>query len=443
MEFIDLFCGCGGFSAGFEAAGFKSKAGIDNAEDVLETFRENHHSDAEAIKYDISKEAKDFNVDYLIGSPPCQGFSHAKGERSLEDERNNLVFHFIRWVREIKPKFVVMENVAGIRNISDDFLDQVEQEYNDAGYRVVDGVLNSAEYGVPQQRERYFVFGVRKDLDIEPSLPETTHKLPGEESAQKKLGEHKQTENKESAVTVGDALSDLPDPTEDGEAELKGEAQNEYQDWVRNGDIIYNHTAKDPRDDDMDLVQRIPEGKMYRSSRFGDKYVQAWDLYEDKLTEEEQEALWFIARHRTRKDYKATDKSGPDYIPIEKIEASEEAVRDLYEDGWLRRKEDYNDNEEAYDINTKSGVRPKYMRLDREDVSNTIITQSFNPREKLHPTEDRGLSLREGARIQSFPDEFVFEGKFKDISKQIGNAVPPLLAYRIAEHIKDLEEQAE
>jgi DNA (cytosine-5)-methyltransferase 1 len=191
------------------------------------------------------------------------------------------------------------------------------------------------------------------------------------------------------------------------------------------------------------LVQRIPEGKMYRSSRFGDKYVQAWDLYEDKLTEEEQEALWFIARHRTRKDYKATDKSGPDYIPIEKIEASEEAVRDLYEDGWLRRKEDYNDNEEAYDINTKSGVRPKYMRLDREDVSNTIITQSFNPREKLHPTEDRGLSLREGARIQSFPDEFVFEGKFKDISKQIGNAVPPLLAYRIAEHIKDLEEQAE
>ncbi|MDY7082250.1 MAG: DNA cytosine methyltransferase, partial [Halobacteria archaeon] len=155
-------------------------------------------------------------------------------------------------------------------------------------------------------------------------------------------------------------------------------------------------------------------------------------------SEEEQHALWFVARHRTRTEYKATDKSGPDYVPIDKIDADNDVVRDLFDDGWLRRKTEYNGHQEAYDINTQSGVRPKYMRLDRNDVSNTLVTQSFNPREKLHPTKDRGLSLREGARIQSFPDEFVFDGSFKDIAKQIGNAVPPLLAFKIATHLKNL-----
>jgi DNA (cytosine-5)-methyltransferase 1 len=81
------------------------------------------------------------------------------------------------------------------------------------------------------------------------------------------------------------------------------------------------------------------------------------------------------------------------------------------------------------------------MRLDREKVSNTVITQSFNPREKLHPVQNRGISLREGARIQSFPDDFEFEGKFKEKARQIGNAVPPLLAYKIAEHLKKLDEE--
>lgn len=438
-NFIDLFCGAGGFSAGFENAGFETKAGIDYAGDVLKTFEKNHVNGADAIEHDISEDIIEYDVDYVIGSPPCQGFSHAKGERSLDDERNNLVFHFIRWIDHLQPKFVVMENVAGIRNISDDFLDKIEERYDEAGYKTVDGVLNSAEYGVPQKRKRYFVIGVRKDLDITPSMPEPTHKEPKNGDSRQKTLSEGISDDKKDPVTVGDAISDLPEPTEDGIVELEKPAQNEYQEWVRNGNTIHNHEANEPREDDMDLVKRIPEGKMYRSSRFGDKYVQVWDLYEDKLTEEEQEALWFVARHRTRKDYKATDKSGPDYIPIDKIEADNEAVRQLFEDEWLRRKEDYNGHEEAYDINTKSGVRPKYMRLGRDDVSNTIITQSFNPREKLHPTEDRGLSLREGARIQSFPDEFVFEGDFKEKAKQIGNAVPPLLAYKVAEHIKEME----
>ncbi|MFT4893171.1 MAG: DNA (cytosine-5)-methyltransferase 1 [Candidatus Nanohaloarchaea archaeon] len=435
MKFLDLFCGGGGLSHGFEKAGMEAVAGIDKSEEALKTFKLNHS--AEAINYDIKKEAQSFDVDTVIGSPPCQGFSHARGSRTVEDERNNLVFHFIRWVEELQPRYVVMENVAGIRNISEDFLDKVEERYREAGYRIEGRVLNSAEYGVPQQRERYFVIGVRDDLNTEPGLPDKTHSY--REKSQKRLDNL--AGSLEDAVTVGDAISDLPDPSENGEVKLDHPPQNRFQEWVREGDKTTQHIAKEPRDEDLDLVRRIPEGKMYRSSRFGDKYVQVWDLYEDRLSEDEQEALWFISRHRTRKDYKSQDKSGPDYIPLEKIDADPEVVRDLFENNWLRRKTDYNGFEEAYDINTKSGVRPKYMRLDREKVSNTVITQSFNPREKLHPVQNRGISLREGARIQSFPDDFEFEGKFKEKARQIGNAVPPLLAYKIAEHLKKLDEE--
>lgn len=442
MDFLDLFCGCGGFSAGFEEAGHNAVAGIDKEETCLKTFNRNHEN-AEALTYDISEEVLEYEVDLVIGSPPCQGFSHAKGERSVGDKRNNLVFDFIRWVSKVDPKFVVMENVAGIRNISEDFLDEIRKEYGEAGYDTVEGVLNSAEYGVPQKRERYFVLGVKKDLGVEPSLPSPTHSLPSEGDKQRSLKEVTDSESMKDPVLVGDAISDMPEPVEEGEtADYSGRPQNEYQKWIRDSEKLYNHHAKNPSDSDMDLVRRIPEGKMYRSSRFGEKYIQVWDLYEDELSEEEQEALWFIARHRTRKDYKAKPGSGPGHIPVERIEAPPDVIRGLCEDGWLRRKEEpVNGFTETYDINTKSGVRPKYMRLSRSDVSNTIITQSFNPREMLHPTDNRGLSLREGARIQSFPDSFVFEGSFNDVARQIGNAVPPKLAMVTARHVEQLAKE--
>ncbi|MDY7082252.1 MAG: DNA cytosine methyltransferase, partial [Halobacteria archaeon] len=157
MKAIDLFCGCGGFSYGFELAGIDILYGVDIETVALETFDTNH-SNSTPIEHDISQgipeKLADEEFDLVFGSPPCQGFSHAKGERNDDDDRNNLVFDFIDWVNEFQPKFVVMENVAGIRNISEDFLDDVETEYSEAGYTIVDGVLNSAEFGVPQKRKR-------------------------------------------------------------------------------------------------------------------------------------------------------------------------------------------------------------------------------------------------------------------------------------------------
>jgi DNA (cytosine-5)-methyltransferase 1 len=432
-EFIDLFSGAGGFSCGFEKAGFTAIAGIDKEESVLQTFGRNHEN-AEAISHDISEEVIEYDVDLVIGSPPCQGFSVAQGgNRDVDDERNNLVFDYINWINEIQPKVFVMENVAGIRSISEEFLDVVEDKFNKAGYEIVDGVLNSAEFGVPQKRERYFVLGVRNDIEGKAKLPSPTHETS--DQIQTKLnGEQMETLN-----TVGDAFTGLPKTSEDGKVEVNRsdiKQENGYFEFVIDSDNTENHVAKEPRDKEIDIVDNIPEGKVYRSSRFGDQYLGAWEVHSSKFNEEEKKALRFISKNRTRKEYKATDKKYPDYIPSGSVPVEKKILEGLHDNDWLRKKTDHGGHESTYDINTKSGVRPKYKRLSRDGISGTLTTADFKPREKLHPTEDRGLSLREGARIQSFPDSFIFEGSFSDISTQIGNAVPPLLSYKIAKHIK-------
>ncbi|MFW5891023.1 MAG: DNA cytosine methyltransferase [bacterium] len=445
---IDLFCGAGGFSKGFEMSEkFKTLYGFDIEKQALETFQKNHNG--EAIQYNIREEIPEYvlnsEIDIVIGSPPCQGFSDAKGSRNLKDERNNLAFHYIRWVSRIQPKVAVMENVAGMLTISDSFVQEIIKQFNEIGYQVEYKILDSSNFEVPQNRKRAIFIAIKKELNIKPSFP-----------------------NGKIKTTVGEALSDIPDMinNKDGIVEyITKNPSNRYQEIMRknNGDKLYNHQAKYPREKDMYLIENLDEGKMYRSTRFGDEYEGVWDVFAKDFSYEERLILWFIARHRGRKAFKVTDKSGPDYIPEKiiidninnnikvkkeaykynfsgilnkEIKINKNMIKKLYEDGWIRKK--IVNNMPCYDLSTKGGLRPRYMRLNREDQSNTILTVDFDAREKLHPYLNRGLSLREGARIQSFPDDFIFEGEFNDIAIQIGNAVPPLLSMHIANHIYNL-----
>lgn len=335
-----------------------------------------------------------------------------------------------------------MENVAGMLTIDDGFVQEIIKQFNQIGYKVEYKILNSSNFEVPQNRKRAIFIAIKKELNIEPSFPKNKIK-----------------------TTVGEALSDIPDKlnNEDGIVEyITEKPENRYQEIMRknNGNKLYNHQAKFPRKNDMYLVKNLDEGKMYRSTRFGDKYEGVWDVFAKDFTYEERLILWFIARHRGRKAYKATDKNGPDYIPEDiiidninnnikvkkeaykynfsgilnkKIKINKKMIEKLYKEGWIRKK--IVNNMSCYDISTQGGLRPRYMRLNREDQSNTILTVDFDAREKLHPYLNRGLSLREGARIQSFPDDFIFTGDFKEIAIQIGNAVPPLLSMYIANHI--------
>ena len=445
---VDLFCGAGGFSSGLGQADINVKYGVDQNEDALKTFDKNH--EGEAIQHDIREgipeELQEENFDIVFGSPPCKGFSIAQGgNRYLDDERNGLVFEFIAWVEEMAPDIVLMENVTGMETISDDFMSAVEREYRDAGYdQFTYETLRASDYGVPQNRDRVIVMASHERNDIPVSFPEPTHVEDGQDLG---LNSDFDVASLNHKVTVKEAIGDLPNPTEDGIVSLPPLSELDFDtsflEYVRADDNkTYNHIANQPSQSGHTpkIVSELEPGEMYRSTRFGDRYRQVWDLLSDEFSEAKQEVLRFIGRHRTRKEYRIKgksvghvhDKKIVDEVDIDE-DAIEDALEELLENGWLR--EDTVEDKHGYDLNTQSGVRPRYVRIEPDGQSNTILTTDFNPRDKLHPFENRGLSLREGARVQSFPDDFRFHGSFDDIATQIGNAVPPLMAKEIGHHV--------
>ena len=166
MNVIDLFCGAGGLSEGFEDSGFNIVAGNDVDKNMIASFKLNHPK-AKAIAGDISKidvnnllneigKTKE-DIDLVIGGPPCQGFSTV-GNRKEDDQRNKLFYEFVRFVREIKPKMFVMENVTGILTMKKGEVKKiVKQEFENLGYKVKIQILKGEDFGVPQKRRRVFL----------------------------------------------------------------------------------------------------------------------------------------------------------------------------------------------------------------------------------------------------------------------------------------------
>jgi len=172
---IDLFCGAGGLSLGFQQAGLRVAAAFDVEEWNVATYDKNFGASS-AFKADLARETGpslrklarvgNGSIDVVFGGPPCQGFSTG-GRRDLDDERNLLVYHFARLVRQLQPKYFVLENVAGLLQAhSEPVLKSFLRRIRLAGYDVVEPIqiLNAADYGVPQRRRRTFILGHRKDL---------------------------------------------------------------------------------------------------------------------------------------------------------------------------------------------------------------------------------------------------------------------------------------
>lgn len=428
ISVLDLFCGAGGMSVGFEKAGVNIIGGIDKNEAALKTF-ENNHPNAFAKQYDIRDTVPDdilkLSPTGVVGGPPCKGFSDARGSRYLDDDRNGLVFEFIKWVEQLQPTFVIMENVKGILTISDGFMDAVEKEFEDIGYSSLEyAVLDASEYGVPQSRKRLILIAYADTVPSKPAHPTATH-----------------TNTK---VTSWDAISDLSAKTQNGLISV-GSPTNEFLDWVHSPtNQTTNHIAHDIKEDGIEhkIPSRLAPGEMYRSNRFGERYRQVWDILADEFSKIERDCFRFIANHRSKQEYRIKGKTVGHVdvrdliadLPYSREEIAQ-TLEKLEKEGWLRSTR--KNGLFGYDLNTQSGVRPRYMRLTPEEPSNTILTTDFKPRDKLHPFEDRGLSLREGARIQSFPDEFEFIGTFTEIATQIGNAVPPRMIECVANTVVD------
>jgi len=399
---IDLFSGAGGFSLGFRMAGFKEECALEIDKWASDTLKFNSPGlnviQDDIRKFQTSEEIKKicpFQPDVIVGGPPCQGFSIAgPAQKDPKDPRNSLFIDYARWVEVLNPKVFVMENVKGLlsRNNAngEKVIEIIKKSFVSLGYSVEVWILNAAEYGVPQIRERIFVVGNR--LGVEKiGDPPKTHVLTNGTKNNRNNGHEPQLslfEIKElsKAVTVWDAISDLPElDAGEGEEEqdYSKEPQTPYQTLIRGTqEILYNHVA------------------MGHSTR---------------LVERFKHVGWGESSADVPEEHRARERNG---------------------NGKISGK--------LYDQNNR--------RLNPHRPSHTIAASFYA--NFIHPFQHRNLTAREGARIQSFPDWYRFmgkktvvshrllqrEGRFEETHlcqyNQIGNAVPPLLAKTIAGHIR-------
>lgn len=359
FRYIDLFCGCGGFSKGFSDAGFKGELAIDCWEDAVETYRANfpNHKTiiADLSELDIEKEMKNFNlnkdtIDVVIGGPPCQGFS-LSGKRDIDDPRNKLYKSFVNAVFQIKPKVFVMENVPGLVKLFKGVVwERIIKEFEELGYNISWRILSAEQFGVPQTRKRVFIVGVNRDFFGNDNFFEFPK------------GEHGE---KKDVVTTKDAISDLdflPDDVIGDNCILyRKPAETAFQRKMRkNSDKLFNHVITLHTEKTKGIISLVPDGGNYKN-----------------LPEE---------LRNTRK------------VNI----------------AWTRM----NSNLPSFTIDTGHNHH-------------------------FHYSENRVPTVRESARIQSFPDTFHFKGGKTSQLKQVGNAVPPMLAEQIALEIKKFIERKE
>lgn len=337
-KILDLFCGCGGLSLGFEQAGYDVAMGIDVWEDALRSYVFNHKK-SKTLKADLSELTPEIvddaighsTLDLIIGGPPCQGFSVA-GKRIVEDKRNELYKAFVRMVEYFKPQAFVMENVPNILSLGNGIVrDAILKDFQGLGYNVSYKVLTASDYGVPQKRRRAFFVGLKG---------EKTFEFP-----QKSV---------EKEVTALEALSDLPDNSIDDGDSYPTPPMSDYQRLIRNGvKKLYNHQATLHTSETQRIIAMVPDGGNYKN---------------------------------LPKDLQQTRK-----------------------------------------------VHIAWTRLNSQRPSFTIDT---GHRHHFHYSFNRVPTVRESARIQSFPDSFVFLGSKTSQYKQVGNAVPPMMANAIAEQLK-------
>jgi DNA (cytosine-5)-methyltransferase 1 len=374
--FIDLFCGCGGFSLGLERAGFKGLAAIDFNKEALQIFRANFEQIPHALEKDLTEFTPSqleeligvSEVDLIVGGPPCQGFSTARqvdganhGDRLKDDPRRVLYKQFLKYVDHFKPKVFVMENVLGIRSASGGiYFSKVQAEARALGYRVHAQLEECVKLGVPQKRRRQLFIGTRNDL---PAYFRPQLKLPDRAMAE---------------TNLWDAIGDLP---------TLGAGE---------GDELATY----------DIIRRIK----HSSSPKADNYIQNV-LEIDKVDQ--------LSAHRSRPH---NDRDLRDFARLKEGESSAEAMRRGIE------------FEFPYD---KSTFKDRFTRQHRNLPCSTIVAHlAKDGLMFIHPTQNRSLTPREAARIQSFPDWFEMPTSRTHQFKALGNAVPPLVSEAIGEAVK-------
>ena len=343
---IDLFAGVGGLSLGFEQAGFNVVLANEYDPEIASAYQMNHPHTQMIVGDITSLDLEETfgklagQIDVIIGGPPCQGFSQKGQRKTIHDSRNFLFKYYVKVVELVHPKYFLMENVPNLLTAEHGYFQkEIVELFSSIGYQLTTGVLNAADYGVPQNRRRAVILGKRDHPA--PALPE-------------KMSTH---------VTIWDAIGDLAF-LQSGEGTEEQPYPNlpasDYAKALRGKmSVLHNHVATNHSKLALERLSLIPQN------------------------------------------------CGKEMLPHEHL------TKSIYSGTW--------------------------SRMIKDDISVTITTRFDTPSSGrfTHPFLNRAITVREAARIQSFPDSFIFSGTKSSQMKQVGNAVPPRLAYAIAKVIKE------
>lgn len=463
LRTLDIFAGCGGLSLGFKRSGFNIVGSVESDPIAARSHARNFHGvmsedllKAHACARDIAitepeQLVNDLHlgsetesaVDVLVGGPPCQSFARvgraklrevfAHPTAFLGDPRANLYLRYLEYVRKLRPVALLMENVPdalnyGGHNIAEEMCEALDQLGYTCGYTV----LNAAYYGVPQMRERMFLVGYASELAVEEvSFPSPSHwvSLPrgyqsAREVALKALKPnlldktsfipppYSDDPELPATPTAEEAIGDLPSITLHLEGRLKRGARrftegipypktNFVSDYAK---LMRGWTGYEQPEEILDHVIRyLPRDyEIFRRMRPGDQYPEAyrhaWVLFEEKVQRASADGSYVAPG--TEEYEKLKRETIPPYDPHK------------FPNKWRK-------------IEADQPARTLMAHLGKDSYSHIHYDSA----------QARTISVREAARLQSFPDGFMFEGTMNPAFRQIGNAVPPLMASAIADEM--------
>jgi DNA (cytosine-5)-methyltransferase 1 len=450
---LDLFSGCGGLSLGFQASGFEIAAAVEHDAQAAASHALNFHPgdprhakalditslSPEALCAELDLGAVESAIDVIVGGPPCQAFARvgrsklreidAHPEAFRHDPRARLYLEYLHYVEAFQPLALLMENVPDVlnhggQNIAEETCEVLRSKGYVAGYTL----LNASHYGVPQMRERMILVAYRRELGIVVNFPDPTHSmtLPGGYASSRRVALKNVPQNtsrgfvrsfvetptgaaRTPAVTAEQALGDLPPLTD----HLTGKARR----GARRFDVLMRYPEAEPPGDYARAMRAWPgfenergvsdhvirylprDWKLFARMKPGDQYPEAHALAE-KMLGEALVALK-LAGNAPRKGSKAWTALRRSYVP-------------------------------PYDV---SKFPNKWRKMEAGLPARTLMAHlGKDSYSHIHydSAQARTISVREAARLQSFPDGFVFCGTMNAAFRQIGNAVPPLLAKAVA-----------
>lgn len=464
---VDLFSGAGGLFLGFHRAGALSVGGVEFDPLAALTYATNFHGGATPEEFEVHAKARDITarendaasvlaewgytdpgaaVDIIVGGPPCPAFARVgraklreikeHPEAFRQDPRAKLYLPYLSYVETLAPVALVMENVPdllnfGGHNLAEEICDTLEE----LGYRAAYTLLNAASYGVPQMRERFFLLAIHQSADVLPSFPNGTHKVkfpPGYEGTRQVALKHVPSpdlfgetrsryietpalvENPKRAVTAEDAMHDLPPITvhldgldkrgarrfNTGVAYRKGVEPSDYARDLR------SWPGFESQGELLDHVTRCLSERDYRLFRLmkaGDDYPKAFELAE-RLFNEAVDRLSSGEGRKLRLGTKTWNALRADYVPP--------YDHTKFPNKWRK-------------MEPNAPARTLMAHLGKDTYSHIHYDSK----------QARVISVREAARLQSFPDGFMFKGTMNPAFRQIGNSVPPLLSFAIARHL--------